>query len=155
MIPLIIDLETEWRGGQNQALLLLKGLYERGHAAELVAAKGSSLGHRALKANICVHHVSRGMLKVSAAAKIWSTLREGRIELVHANEAHAVTAAWLAGAAAKLPFVISRRVGYPLGKKLDCAGKISRGKLHHRKFPVGCRSGGRVGRTTRKVAHSV
>ena len=116
MIPLLVDLEMEWRGGQNQALLLLKGLYERGHAAELVAAKGSSLGHRARKANIYVHHVSRGMLQLSAAARIRSILREGRIELVHANEAHAVTAAWLAGASRKVPFVISRRVGYPLGQ---------------------------------------
>jgi glycosyltransferase involved in cell wall biosynthesis len=116
MIPLIVDLEMEWRGGQNQALLLLKGLYERGHAAELVAAKGSSLGHRARKANIYVHHVSRGMLQLSAAARIRSILREGRIELVHANEAHAVTAVWLAGASRRVPFVISRRVGYPLGQ---------------------------------------
>ena len=116
MIPLIVDLEAEWRGGQNQALLLLKGLYERGHAAELIAAEGSSLSHRALQANICVHHVSRGMLRLPAAAKIWKALRDGRIDLVHANEAHAVTAAWLAGAPLKAPFVISRRVGYPLGK---------------------------------------
>lgn len=116
MIPLIVDLEMEWRGGQNQALLLLTGLHERGHAAELVAAKGSSLGHRARKANIYVHHVSRGMLQLSAAARIRSILREGRIELVHANEAHAVTAAWLAGASREVPFVISRRVGYPLGQ---------------------------------------
>jgi L-malate glycosyltransferase len=116
MIPLIVDLETEWRGGQNQALLLLKGLYERGHAAELVAAQGSSLSHRALKANIFVHQVNRGMLQLPAAAKIWSTLRSGRIDLLHANEAHAVTAAWLARASARVPFVISRRVGYPLGK---------------------------------------
>jgi glycosyltransferase involved in cell wall biosynthesis len=116
MIPLIVDLETEWRGGQNQALLLLKGLCGRGHAAELVAAKGSSLSHRALKANICVHQVSRGMLQLPAAVKIWNTLRSGRIDLIHANEAHAVTAAWLARAPSTVPFVISRRVGYPLGK---------------------------------------
>jgi glycosyltransferase involved in cell wall biosynthesis len=116
VIPLIVDLEREWRGGQNQAFLLLKGLYERGHAAELVAAKGSSLHHRALKANICVHHVSRGMLQLPAAAKIWSTLRDGRIDLLHANEAHAVTASWLAAASYKVPLVISRRVGYPLGR---------------------------------------
>jgi glycosyltransferase involved in cell wall biosynthesis len=116
MIPLVVDLEREWRGGQNQALLLLQGLRERGHAAELVAAKGSSLGHRARKANIPVHHVSRGMLQLRAAARIWSALRDGRIDLVHANEAHAVTAAWLARVSSKVPFVISRRVGYPLNK---------------------------------------
>ena len=53
MIPLIVDLDTEWRGGQNQALLLLKGLYERGHAAELLTAKGSSLGHRLSQGAVC------------------------------------------------------------------------------------------------------
>jgi glycosyltransferase involved in cell wall biosynthesis len=125
MIPLIVDLETEWRGGQNQALLLLKGLYERGHAAELIAPKGSSLGHRALKANIRVHHVSHTFPQLSATAVIRRTLREGRVDLVHANEAHAVTAAWLAGASRKVPFVISRRVGYPLGK-----GWIAQARYH-------------------------
>ena len=116
MIPLIVDLESEWRGGQNQALLLLKGLYERGHAAELVAAEGSSLSHRASNAGICVHRVSRGLLRIPAAAKISSLLSDGRIDLVHANEAHAVTSAWLARAHWRVPFVISRRVGYPIGK---------------------------------------
>ena len=116
MIPLIVDLETEWRGGQNQALLLLKGLYERGHAAELVTAHGSSLGHRAKKQGIYVHSVSRGMFRVRAASKIRSLLADGRIELIHANEAHAVTAAWLALSNRHLPFVVSRRVGYPLSQ---------------------------------------
>jgi glycosyltransferase involved in cell wall biosynthesis len=116
VIPLIVDLETEWRGGQNQALLLLRGLYERGHAAELVATHGSSLSHRAKKAGIHVHSVSRGLPRLAAAAKIRSLLAEGRIELVHANEAHAITAAWLALKITHLPFVVSRRVGYPLRK---------------------------------------
>ena len=116
MIPLIVDLETEWRGGQNQALLLLKGLYERGHAAELVAAHSSSLSHRAKKLGIYVHSVSRGLFRFRAASMIRSLLADGRVELVHANEAHAVTAAWLAISNRHLPFVVSRRVGYPLGK---------------------------------------
>src|SRR5215469_3594157 len=114
MIPLIVDLETEWRGGQNQALLLLKGLYERGRAAELLTAKRSMLGHRAKKLGIYVHYATRGMFRLAAAMKIRALLREGRFDLVHANEAHAVTAAWLAGAHKIAPFVISRRVGYPL-----------------------------------------
>ena len=35
---------------------------------------------------------------------------------MHANEAHAVSAVWLAGAHKRIPFLISRRVGYPIGK---------------------------------------
>ncbi|MGB7434328.1 MAG: glycosyltransferase family 4 protein [Candidatus Acidiferrum sp.] len=116
MIPLIVDLETQWRGGQNQALLLLKGLYERGHPAELVATHGSALGHRAKKAGIFVHGVSRGMFRLPAAREVRSLLADGRIELVHANEAHAVTAAWLAMVNRNLPLVVSRRVGYPLSR---------------------------------------
>jgi glycosyltransferase involved in cell wall biosynthesis len=116
LIPLIVDLETEWRGGQNQALLLLNGLYERGHAAELVATHGSSISHRAKKEGIYVHSVSRNLPRISAASKIRSILIEDRVDLVHANEAHAVTAAWLGLRSRNYPFVVSRRVGYPLSK---------------------------------------
>jgi L-malate glycosyltransferase len=114
--PLLVDLETAWRGGQNQALLLLKGLHARGHAAELVAAEGSALGERAACEDIPVHFVSRGMLRLLAARKIRALLRTGRFDLLHANEAHAVSAAWLAGAHKCVPLVISRRVGYPIGQ---------------------------------------
>src|SRR4029077_5221960 len=68
--PLLVDLETAWRGGQNQALLLLKGLHARGHQAELVAGEQSALGDRAAPAGLPVHFVSRGMLRLPAAWKI-------------------------------------------------------------------------------------
>ena len=116
MIPLIVDLETEWRGGQSQILLLLKGLYERGHAAEVVAVHGSSLSHRAKKFGIYVHTVSRKMPRLKAASMIRSIMNEDRIELVHVNEAHALTAAWLAGAHRRAPVLSSRRIGFPLQK---------------------------------------
>ena len=120
MRPLLVDLETQWRGGQNQALLILKGLRARGHAAELVAAKASALGQRAESAGVPVHYVSRGFLRIPAARKVRELLRSGRFDLVHANEAHAVTAAWLAlwngPAASSVPFIISRRVGYPIAR---------------------------------------
>jgi glycosyltransferase involved in cell wall biosynthesis len=116
LIPLLVDLETAWRGGQNQALLILKGLYEHGHGVELVATEGSALGARAAAAGICVHFVSRRMLRISAALMIRKVMNDGRIDLVHANEAHGMTASWLAGAHRHVPVVVSRRVGYPLGK---------------------------------------
>jgi glycosyltransferase involved in cell wall biosynthesis len=117
--PLLVDLEPAWRGGQNQALLLLKGLRELGHAPELVAAHDSALGERAATAKIPVHYVSRGFFRLPAAQKIRRLLSDTSArpyDLIHANEAHAVSAAWLARAHQRIPFVISRRVGYPLGK---------------------------------------
>jgi len=112
VIPLIVDLETEWRGGQNQALLLLRGLYERGHAAELIAPQGSALSQRAAAEGIYVHPVQQRLLRLRAAAMIRRVLRDGRIELVHVNEPHALTSAWLAGAHRKVPLLVSRRVAY-------------------------------------------
>jgi glycosyltransferase involved in cell wall biosynthesis len=116
MIPLLVDLETKWRGGQSQFLLLLKGLYERGHAAELVAVHGSSLSHRAKKLGIHVHSVSRSSPRLAATLKIRSLLADGHIDLVHVNEAHALTAAWLAGAHRHVSVLSSRRIGFPLQK---------------------------------------
>jgi glycosyltransferase involved in cell wall biosynthesis len=117
---LVVDLELAWRGGQNQALMLLRGLRDRGHEAELVAATGSALGQRATASGVLVHSVSRGIYRLPAAWKIRELLRGGEIDVIHANEAHAVTAAWLAlwhqRKFSQTPFVISRRVGYPLGK---------------------------------------
>ena len=113
---LIVDLETEWRGGQNQALLLLKALDARGDCVELVTVRGSELGKRAARRRMKVHFVMTRAARVSAALKILSLTNRGSFDVVHANEAHAVTAAWLAGAHRRSAFIISRRVGYPLPK---------------------------------------
>ena len=113
---LLVDLETEWRGGQNQALLLLKALNARGDCAELVTVKGSTLGKRAARRRLKVHFVMPRAARISAALKIHTLTNHGSFDVVHANEAHAVTAAWLAGAHRRAGFVISRRVGYPLAK---------------------------------------
>jgi L-malate glycosyltransferase len=113
---LLVDLDTEWRGGQNQALLMLEGLNARDHVAELVCPEGSALGERAEARGATVHHVSSHLYRISAARKISELVKTNQFDLVHANEAHAVTAAWLARAHRRIPFLISRRVGYPLGK---------------------------------------
>jgi glycosyltransferase involved in cell wall biosynthesis len=112
--PLIVDLETVWRGGQNQALLLLKGLQERGHEPELVAAKGSALAERARACAVPVHVARPPLVQWQAARALRRGLGERPVSLVHANEAHALTAAWLARAHRSVPLVVSRRVGYPL-----------------------------------------
>lgn len=116
MKMLLVDLEPEWRGGQNQALLILEGLVKRGHHAELLAATGSALGARAAEKGVRVQFVSRGLFRIPAARKIRALLKSEHFEIVHANEAHAVSAAWLGGAGQFSALVISRRVGYPIGK---------------------------------------
>ena len=58
MISLMVDLETDWRGGQNQALLTVKGLRDCGGDAQLVAIGDSPLAQRAAQAGVKVHAVN-------------------------------------------------------------------------------------------------
>ncbi len=135
MRPLIVDLGRDYRGGQDQALLLLKGLLARGHAPELLTIRDSLLARRAESTGIRVHVVglrwrqfaaskiignlsgARFSLRrfVSASSKLRKPNPEA-VDLIHANEPHALTAAWLARAHHRLPVVASRRVIFPLSK---------------------------------------
>src|SRR5262249_49675455 len=121
MRVLFVDLEREWRGGQSQALLTLRGLRQRGHDAHLVTADGSALAARAQAASIPAHAVGPRARRAEALFLLRRLLTRERFAIVHANEPHALTAAWLAGAHKKAAMVVSRRVAYPLKQ-----GAISR-----------------------------
>jgi glycosyltransferase involved in cell wall biosynthesis len=116
MRVLYVDLEREWRGGQSQALLTLLGLRERGHDVELISSRDSPLELRSAQAAIPVYTVARVGLRGWAAAGINTLLAQKNFDLVHLNEPHALTAAWLARAHKKLPLLLSRRIGFPLRK---------------------------------------
>lgn len=112
---LVVDLERGWRGGQNQALLLLRGLRSRGYDAELLSPQDSALAGRARLAGIPIHTVSQTWRRFGAARVLRRLLRQRRFDLLHANEPHALTAAWLARAHRRVPVVAARRVAYPIG----------------------------------------
>ncbi len=103
MTTLHVDLGRKWRGGQSQALLLIRGLLAMGYRAELVARAGSPLAERALAAGVRVH-------------PLWHLLHTDPYALVHCHDAHGLTAAWLAGAGHQSRLVASRRVAYPLAR---------------------------------------
>ena len=118
MRPLLVDLGRDYRGGQHQALLLLQGLRERGHAPELIAVRDSLLASRAQEIGAPVHVVDAGRRRLAAALQIRKLLREHRIDLVHANEPHALSSAWLARTHRTIPIAISRRIALPLSQGL-------------------------------------
>src|SRR5258708_39387713 len=113
MRVLYVDLEREWRGGQSQALLTLRGLRERRHQVELVAPQDSPLPNRAAEAGIMVPGVRHFGLRGRAARPIRRLTAGKRFELVHVNEPHALTAAWVAGAGKPPPLLLPRRLGVP------------------------------------------
>jgi L-malate glycosyltransferase len=112
--PLIVDLGRDFRGGQDQALLLLRGLVARGHAPELIAIRGSLLAQRAKNAGISTLGVGSRWRRLDAAFAIRRLVRERRVDVVQANEPHALTAAWLARAHRSVPLIALRRVELPL-----------------------------------------
>jgi glycosyltransferase involved in cell wall biosynthesis len=113
---LYVDLDRDWRGGQSQALLTLRGLRAAGHGVELIAARKSPLAQRAIAEGLTVTEVSRSTLRFSAAKAIRRRLSRAHFDLLHLNEPHALTAAWLAGAHKRLPLLFSRRILFLLQK---------------------------------------
>lgn len=116
MRVLYVDLEREWRGGQSQAWITLRGVRECGHEIELLAAQDSPLANRVAEIEIAVHTVPRLGLRAWAARALWALIARNRFELVHLNEPHSLTAAWFARAHKHLPLLLSRRIGFPLQK---------------------------------------
>jgi L-malate glycosyltransferase len=116
MITLHVDLGRQWRGGQSQALLLMKGLQARGHVAQLVTLRGSPLALRAEAEGIHVHKVGATACRLRAASRISNLVAEMNADVIHAHEAHAVTAIWLARIGGRATAVASRRLAYPLGR---------------------------------------
>jgi len=111
---LYVDLDREWRGGQSQALLTVRGLRALGHDAQLLSVRESPLARRAAAAGIPVHEVGKKARRISAALLLRKMLSRQNYDVLHTNEPHALTAAWLAGAAGRARVVASRRVAYSL-----------------------------------------
>jgi glycosyltransferase involved in cell wall biosynthesis len=111
-----VDLERVWRGGQEQAFLLMKGLKRRGHCAELLTVKHSAIESRAKAAGIRAHIIPDAGRRITAAWWLRGLLREKRFDIVYANEAHALTAAWLARSHRRASLVAARRVVFPLSR---------------------------------------
>lgn len=89
------------RGGQHQVLLLIEALRSAGHESILLARKDSPLWNAAANQGIRLHGAS--------SREVWK--RSGDAHIVHAHDAHAHS---MAASGSRLPFVVSRRVAFPV-----------------------------------------
>lgn len=95
-----IDTGREMRGGQWQALYLLRGLAKAGHRTMLAARDGSPLLEQARDEKIDARALRlRELIRMA-----------GSFDLVHAHDARAHTLACFL----KTPVVVSRRVAFPV-----------------------------------------
>ncbi len=111
-----IDTRPDWRGGQNQVLLTLRGLKKRGHAVELMALKDGALEKRALDDGFPVHAIPASSVRWQGASLLRKLLRDRRYQIVHSHDPHALTLAWLARAHRRAVLIAQRRVANPLSR---------------------------------------
>ena len=112
MFILHIDSGTEMRGGQWQALYLIRGLIAAGHRARLLAPAGSQLIQAAAAQQVDVQALGLGRLLRAAAS----------VDLVHAHDARTHAMALLL----RKPLVVSRRVAFPVGRNIASRWKYGR-----------------------------
>lgn len=100
MFILHIDTGAGMRGGQWQALYLIRELALRGHGVRLLARAGSPLLHAAVTQRIDARPLRLALLPRDAA----------EVDLIHTHDARAHTLA----VPLRKPVVVSRRVAFPV-----------------------------------------
>jgi glycosyltransferase involved in cell wall biosynthesis len=110
-----IDTRPDWRGGQHQIFLTMRGQRERGHDAQLLTRRGSPLEQRASAAKFSVHTFAPRLARFDALLCLREMLDQQQFDVIHAHDPHALSAAWLARAHRRSTLVVSRRVAYRIG----------------------------------------
>ncbi len=116
MFAVHIDTAETWRGGQNQALLTVLGLQQRGHRVVLVAHPDGELRRRASDKVETVAIGPHGEMDLKAAWQLSRLIRRWRPDVVHAHDPHAVALGALAVSIGspdpRPPLVAARRVDF-------------------------------------------
>jgi L-malate glycosyltransferase len=115
MKTLHINTERTWRGGEQQTLNLLCGLYERNITAHLVCQPESPMEKNAKKAGIMVFPVAmHGEADIVAAFKIRKILNSQDYDILHAHTSHGHVLGFLAAAGKKTCVLVTRRVDFSI-----------------------------------------
>src|SRR5579884_1485577 len=110
-----VDCGREMRGGQWQALYLIRGLRARGDEVRLLARAGSPLFERAVSEGIDARPFTACELASQAH----------RFDIIHAHDARSHAIAALTGGGA---LVVSRRVAFPVRRSLASRWKYARAR---------------------------
>ena len=122
-----VDTERGWRGGERQALWLARELAVRGHPSIVAARAGEPLFVRAMEAGLAVVDCAPSSeIDALAAWRLRRTIREQKIDIVHAHTAHAVAVAAMATLRLDVPLVVARRVDFRLRKNAGTRWKYGR-----------------------------
>jgi glycosyltransferase involved in cell wall biosynthesis len=124
-----ISSPISWRGGEQQLAYLIEELSKQNTNQFVLCSKGSALETYCIK-NKIVHIALRKKSAVNpfTAKEIKGICKKFTIDLMHAHDSHAHTAAFLSAFlfGNKTPLVLSRKVDFPLH-----SGWLSKLKYNH------------------------
>jgi len=108
-----VDTGSEMRGGQQQILLLARGLAERGHQQVLVCPDGSPLAARAGQEGFQVFGLpEHDPGRAHGIVQLRQFLIATAVDIVHAHDGRGQTIAWLTSLGLDLRRIASRRVTF-------------------------------------------
>ncbi|MBN2307618.1 MAG: glycosyltransferase [Candidatus Hydrogenedentes bacterium] len=110
-----IDEQSGWRGGEQQASYLIRGLAQRGHTVLLAGRPDGAFlaAHHGVDDAVRIPAAFRGEWDLATAWKLARAVRRHRVDILHAHTSHAHTHAYLAKRmAGRGLVVVSRRVDF-------------------------------------------
>jgi glycosyltransferase involved in cell wall biosynthesis len=114
-----IDTERTWRGGQQQVLLLLKGLCGMGYHSELACPPGSALERACVRESLpCRPLRMRCEFAPLAGWRVAGRCRDAGYNIIHAHSAHALAVGLWAKAWRPDPALVAvRRVDFHIRRR--------------------------------------
>lgn len=125
-----LDTETEWRGGQQQAIYLIEGLLKEEIPLMLICRKDSKLYDYAQKHQIPTETLAlRSEYDLLSALALKRLIVKHKAKVLHCHNSHALGLGILTKFFIKIPLVASRRVDFPLKKNIFSQYKYRSKKL--------------------------
>lgn len=120
---------TSWRGGENQILLLCRGLAARGQQVRIVAPPDAPLLERAREAGLDTHALKLREVDPAGTLRLARLLRKWKPDILHLHDGHAVLPGQLAARAlprARLKVFAHRRTVFKLRSKWKYGSRVDR-----------------------------
>lgn len=125
-----LDTETEWRGGQQQAIYLIEGLLQRDIPCLLICRQDSKLRVYAEKHNLPFQTLPlRAEYDFISICKLKRIIKTRGVKLVHCHNSHALGLLIFTKFLIDVPVVASRRVDFPLSSNIFSKYKYNSSKL--------------------------
>src|SRR5271157_255411 len=108
-----VDTGSGLRGGQQQILLLVRGLARRGHQQVIACPEGGALEARAKQEGFRVFSLpEHDPGRAHGIVQLRQFLLGAPVDILHAHDGHGQTVAWLASVGLDVRRVASRRVSF-------------------------------------------